>query len=151
MALTLLLTAALCVAAPTEDLQCLQAKPGEPAPSTLFYARLQQQAYAALDRRRAAYEELKTEEQIKAYQQRMQKLFTEQLGGFPERAPLNGRVVGKLPGDGCTIEKVIFDSQPQHHVTANLYLPSGSPPYPCVLVSSGHSRPGKAADYNQRF
>jgi cephalosporin-C deacetylase-like acetyl esterase len=147
----LLVIVVFCGAAAGEDLQCLKPKSGEPAASTLFYASLQQQAYTALDRRRGAYEELKTEEQIQAYQQRLKSLFTEQLGGFPDRTPLNARVVGKLAGDGCLIEKVIFESQARHHVTATLYLPNGSPPYPAVLVSSGHSRPGKAADYNQRF
>jgi dienelactone hydrolase len=151
MQLTWLIFAALYGAETAEDLQCLKPQPGEPAAATLFYVALQQQAYAALDRRRTAYEALKTEEQIKAYQQRLRQVFTDQVGGFPERTSLNARVVGKLPGDGCQIEKVIFESQPQHHVTATLYLPNSSPPYPVVLVSSGHSRPGKAADYNQRF
>jgi len=144
-------SAVLLSALPAEDLTCLKPQPGEPAASTLFYSSLQKQAYAALDRRKSAYEELKTEEQIKAYQQRLHKLFVDQLGGFPERTPLNARVVGKLAGDSCQIEKIIFESQPQHHVTANLYLPNGAGPFPAVLVSSGHSRPGKAADYNQRF
>jgi hypothetical protein len=151
MTLSFLMIAVLYTADTAEDLTCLKAQPGEPAASTLFYSSLQKQAYEALDRRRAAYEELKSEEQIAAYQQRMRKVFTDQLGGFPERTPLNGRVVGKLPGDGCQIEKVIFESQPGHHVTASLYLPLVPGPYPAVLVSSGHSRPGKAAEYNQRF
>jgi cephalosporin-C deacetylase-like acetyl esterase len=151
MQLALFVTVALYSADAAEDLQCLKTQPGEPAAATLFYSSLQQQAYAALDRRKTAYEELKTEEQIKAYQERLRKQMIASLGGFPERSQLNGRVVGKLPGDGYQIEKVIFESQPRHHVTATLYLPATAPPYPAVLVSSGHSRPGKAADYNQRF
>jgi cephalosporin-C deacetylase-like acetyl esterase len=151
MQLALFLAVSLCAAPAEEDLNCLTTKAGEPAPAAIVYSSLQQQAYAALDRRQAAYEALKTEEQIKAYQERLRKAFTEHLGGFPERTPLNSRVVGKLPSDGYQIEKIIFESQPRHHVTATLYLPSGQPPYPAVLVSSGHSRPGKAADYNQRF
>src|SRR4029453_19278945 len=151
MQLALLVAIAFCGADAAEDMQCLKPQSGEPAASTLFYSALQQQAYAALDRRHTAYEGLKTEEQIKAYQERLRKLMTDKLGGFPGRTPLNGRVVGKLPGDGFQIEKIIFESQPRHHVTATLYLPASAPPYPAVLVSSGHSRPGKAADYNQRF
>src|SRR2546428_1878854 len=34
------------------------------------------------------------------------------LGGFPERTPLNPRVVGTLERDGYRIEKIIFESQP---------------------------------------
>jgi cephalosporin-C deacetylase-like acetyl esterase len=146
-----LLAGALLGLEPAEDLKCLKPQAGEPAAATLFYSALQQQAYAALEGRRAAYEGLKTEEQIKGYQGRLRKRMIDALGGFPERTPLNGQVVGKLQGDGFQIEKVIFESQPRHHVTATLYLPNSAPPHPAVLVSSGHSRPGKAADYNQRF
>src|SRR3954471_11415849 len=121
MQITWLLAVALCGAPAAENLQCLEQKPGEPAGATLFYADLQRQAYAALDRRLAAYDELKSEAQIKGYQQRLRQLMIQQLGGFPGRTPLNARVVGKLAGDGCQIEKIIFESQPQHHVTATLY------------------------------
>src|SRR5436190_13858432 len=105
MQLSWLVLVALCGAPSEEDLNCLKPQQGEPAAATIFYASLQQQAYAALDRRQNAYEQLKTEEQIKGYQERLRKSFVEQLGGFPERTPLNPRVVGKLPGDGFEIEK----------------------------------------------
>lgn len=151
MRLTFLLLTVVCGADAAEDLTCLKPEEGKPAPQTLFYASLQQEAYAALDRRLSSYEQLKTPEQILAYQQQFRNLFIQRLGGFPERAPLNAQVTGKLPGDGYRIEKVLFESQPRHHVTATLYLPDGNGPFPGVLVSSGHCRPGKAADYNQRF
>jgi cephalosporin-C deacetylase-like acetyl esterase len=150
MSLTLLLLTSL-LAQPAEDLQCLKTEAGQPKPSALFYAALQQQAYAALDRRQAAYEQIKTPDQAAAYQQQMREIMIRQLGGFPERTPLEARVVGQIAADGYRIEKVIFASQPGHHVTANLYLPEGQPPFPAVCVSSGHSRTGKTADYNQRF
>ncbi len=67
------------------------------------------------------------------------------------RTPLNARTVRTIDADGYRIECVIFESQPNHHVTANLYLPDSSVPVPGVVVSSGHSRTGKTADYNQRF
>jgi cephalosporin-C deacetylase-like acetyl esterase len=68
----------------------------------------------------------------------------EDLGGFPERTPLNARVVGTLERAGYRIEKVIFESQPHFYVTANLYLPTtGHPPYPAILFPLGHERGGK--------
>lgn len=134
-----------------EDLTCLKTEPGAAAPATLFYAHLQQQAYAALERRQAEFEEVKTPEQIAARQVRLRELLVKQLGGFPAKSPLNAQTVGKLELDGYTIEKVLFESQPNHHVTANLYLPKSPGPHPVVLVSSGHSRTAKTADYNQRF
>ena len=133
-----------------EDLRCLSEKYDAPT-SALVYSQLQQQAYAALDRRDKAFEKLGTAEQIRAHQTRLREFFIQQLGGFPQRTPLNAHVAGKLSGDGYRIEKVIFESQPNHHVTAVLYLPDSSAPYPGVVVASGHSRTAKAAAYNQRF
>jgi cephalosporin-C deacetylase-like acetyl esterase len=90
-----------------------------------------------------------TPEQIVAYQKRIRAFFLEQLGGFPERTPLNPQVVGRQQRDGYRIEKVIFESQPKHFVTAILYLPEATAPYPGVLVPCGHSSNGKARDLYQ--
>ncbi|MBC8355906.1 MAG: acetylxylan esterase [Planctomycetes bacterium] len=131
-----------------EELNCLNEN--ERASASL-YTHLQQEAYAALDRRRETYEQLKTPEQIHAYQKRLGEFFTLQLGGFPARTPLNAVTVRTIQADGYRIELVIYESQPKHHVTANFYIPDGQGPFPGVVVSSGHSRTGKTADYNQRF
>ena len=131
-----------------EDLNCLTESERE---AGKLYVHLQKEAFAALDRRSEEYEKLKTSEDIRAYQKQMRKFFENQLGGFPERTPLNARTVKMIQAKGYMIENVIFESQPQHYVTANFYLPEGKGPFPCVLVSSGHSRTGKAAGYNQRF
>ncbi len=69
---------------------------------------------------------------------------------------MNARTVKTVQADGYRIENVIFESQPNHHITANLYLPDGaaaqsSARVPGIAVSSGHSRTAKTADYNQRF
>ena len=139
---------AACTASQAEDLNCLT---DESRAEAVAYTRLQEEAYAALDRRRERYEQLTTPEEIAAYQAELKEFFTAQLGGFPERTPLNAQTVGVIDDEGYRIEKVIYESQPQHHVTANLYLPDGDGPFPGVVVSSGHSRTAKTADYNQRF
>jgi cephalosporin-C deacetylase-like acetyl esterase len=140
----------LSVTSADDDLRCLEDDSKQPA-SALFYEDLQRQAYEALDRRDEAYAALETPEKIEAYQQRLREFFIGQLGGFPKRTPLNARVVGKLPGDGYRVEKVIYESRPNHHVTATLFLPEGDGPFPGVVVASGHSRTAKTAEYNQRF
>ena len=117
----------------------------------VLYVQLQQQAYAAVDRREEAYDQLKSVEQIRLYQQQLRTFLIEQLGGFPQRTSLNARTVRVIEADGYRIENVIFASQPNHHITANLYLPVADQPVPGVVVSSGHGRTGKTADYNQRF
>ncbi|WP_339731179.1 prolyl oligopeptidase family serine peptidase [uncultured Gimesia sp.] len=133
-----------------EDLNVLPHLTGDAAESGLVYHALQQQAHAAFAKRKAVYEELKTPEDCVAYQKRMREFFRSQIGGFPERTPLNPRVIGKLKGDGFHVENVIYESWPGHHVTANLYLPNTKPPYPGVLVPCGHSHDGKAAAAYQR-
>jgi len=69
---------------------------------------------------------------------------------MPERAPLNPEVMGKLVAKGCTIEKVIFQSHKNFHVTANLYLPNGTGKKPGILLQCGHLEPAKAADAYQK-
>ena len=67
------------------------------------------------------------------------------IGSLPERTPLNAKVVGVLDRDDYKIEKVVFESQPNFYVTANLYLPKrGRPPYPGVLFPLGHEQGSKA-------
>jgi cephalosporin-C deacetylase-like acetyl esterase len=127
------------------DLDLMAREPGEQ-----LYEYLKRLAEVAFARRQAAYEALQTTEQIAAYQERLRQSFIESLGGFPERTPLNARAVGELPGDGYRIEKIIFESQPDHHVTAALYLPPGLEPHAAVLVPCGHSEDGKANDPYQR-
>jgi dienelactone hydrolase len=141
----------LSIVAAGGDLDCLRRESEGPDPREFVYRHLQGLAYAALDRREAAYEQLNTPDQIEAYQERLRGFFVRQLGGFPVRTPLNSRVVGTLAGDGYRVEKILFESQPNHHVTAVLYLPEGDGPYPGAVVASGHSRTAKTADYNQRY
>jgi dienelactone hydrolase len=138
--------------AAAQDLTVLGEGQGGVEPSKMLYEHLKQEAHAALEHRQQEYEQVKSVDDALAYQQRRREFFVRQLGGFPERTPLNAKTVGTLEGDGYQIEKVLFESRPNHHVTANFYLPTlGEPPFPAVAVSSGHSATGKAADYNQRF
>ncbi len=118
---------------------------GTNAPRAMLDAYLRGAAFAALDQRKLNYEKVKTPEQIAAWQQRRREFFIEQLGGFPERTPLNAKVTGTLDGGDYRVEKVIFESRPNHHVTGLLYLPKTPPPYPGVLVPCGHSANGKGA------
>lgn len=131
-----------------EPVKCLTA---EERQTHSLYNRLLQDAVKALDRRDAAVEQLQTVEQVKAEQSRLREAFLNSLGRLPERSPLNAQTVRTIPADGYRIECVVFDSVPHHRITGNLYLPDAAGPVPAVVVSSGHSRTAKTADYNQRF
>lgn len=78
--------------------------------------------------------------------------FVERLGGFPDRTPLNARRTGVLEREGYTVEKILFESQPAHYVTALFFLPDSrrfKRPVPGVLIPCGHYRASKAHDEYQ--
>ncbi len=111
---------------------------------------LHDQARTQFDARREAIELLKTPDDVRKRQDMLRQRFLDALGGFPEKTPLNPKVVGINKNDGYRVEKVIYESRPNHHVTANLYLPEGKGPFPGVLIPLGHSDNGKAAETYQR-
>lgn len=141
---------AVSASAGTEDLKVLPADVDGVAPQGMMHAYLMRGVHEALDRREAECEKLKTPQQLTARQQWVREFFVGALGGLPARTPLNARVVGRESRDGYRVEKVIFESQPRHYVTAILYLPDAGPPYPGVLVPCGHSANGKAMGAYQR-
>jgi dienelactone hydrolase len=116
----------------------------------MLHRYLLDQARRSFDARRRAIAAIKAPEDIARRQQELRAFFLRSLGDLPERTPLNPRVVGALRRDGYRVEKVIFESRPAHHVTANLYLPEGRPPFPGVLLPCGHSDNGKAFEGYQR-
>lgn len=68
---------------------------------------------------------------------------------MPERTPLNAVVHGKVKRDGFTVEKVYFQSVPNHFVTGLLFRPDkpGSN-RPAVLSPHGHG--GRMQDYGEK-
>jgi dienelactone hydrolase len=148
--LALILAAGAATAFAADDLTVLKAGSKDTTPRKLLHAHLLAECQKHFDARKAEVEKLKTPAEIAARQQALRAKFVEALGGFPEKTPLNAKVVDTLKRDGYRIEKVIYESRPNHHVTANLYVPEGEGPFPGVLMPLGHSQNGKAADYMQR-
>lgn len=102
------------------------------------------------DARTAAIKEITTPQQFEDRRQEIYEKLHRINGPFPEKTPLNARVVGKVERADFVIEKVIYESRPSHYVTANLYLPKRSDgPVPGVLVPCGHSANGKAEEAYQ--
>ncbi len=125
-------------------------EPTDVPPSKWLYRYLEAEAKELFDVRRQAIAALETPEDVQRRQAELKGRFIEALGGLPEKTPLNARVVGQERRDGYSIEKVIYESRPNHHVTGVLYLPDGKAPFPGVLVPCGHSANGKAAEPYQR-
>ena len=98
-----------------------------------------------LVQRQQQVEKLVTIEDVRRRRVYVRERMLEDIGGFPDRTPLNARVVGVLQRPAYKIEKVIFESQPHFYVTANLYVPTtGHPPYPAILFPLGHEPGGKS-------
>ncbi len=147
-----LIGAALALTGVSDDhyKEAIQKSLGGTAPEEMVNRYLEDMAFANIAARGERYESLKTPEDIAAYQNEKYHYFVSALGGFPERTPLNARVVGEGAGEGFRYEKIIFESRPNFFVTAVLFLPVTEGPYPAVLVPCGHSANGKAAEAYQR-
>lgn len=108
-------------------------------------------AQQALAKRNGELRKLTSPAAIRARQQWVRSTFWSLVGGEPERTPLNPRTTGQFSRDGYRVEKVVYESQPGLHLSANLYVPTtGRPPYPGVLFQMGHSLDGKASGLYQR-
>jgi len=135
-----------------EDLRVLPESIDGAAPEKMMSRYLRQLAQQEFESWKQRYEQLKTPEQITEYQKDLRGKFIEAIGGLPDRTPLNPQVTGVVQRDGYRVEKILFESQPKHYVSAVLFLPDAqkhSPPYPGVLVPCGHSANGKAHDTYQ--
>lgn len=108
-------------------------------------------AEKAYQSRNAEIARLTTPEAILRRQRWARETFWSLIGGMPERTPLNARTVGSFERPGYRVEKIVYQSRPELHVPANLYIPStGKPPFPGVLFQMGHTLNGKAGDTYQR-
>ncbi len=94
-----------------------------PGSNRIVYDNMLKAVYEADLAADEAWTACKTPAELAARQRVVRTALVEALGGFPERCPLNVTVTGRVARDGYTVEKLYFESQPGHHVTANLFLP----------------------------
>ena len=72
------------------------------------------------------------------------------LDPLPPRTPLNPSVTGRIEREGYSIEKVSFESRPNHVVPALLYLPQNvEKPVPAIVSAIGHWSYGKSSNAPQ--
>jgi dienelactone hydrolase len=113
-----------------------------------FLDELAAHAYEVRNRKIAS---LTTPAAVRQYQQWTRETFWKLVGGAPERTPLNVRSVGGFEREHYRVEKLLYESQPNLYVPANLYIPkSFKPPFPGILFQMGHTPNGKAGATYQR-
>lgn len=83
--------------------------------------------------------------------ERVRESFLEEIGGLPtDRTPLNAETTGVLDRNGYAIERIVYESLPDFHVTGNFYRPDGDGPFPAVLFLCGHALSAKSSPGYQR-
>jgi len=106
----------------------------------------------ARDRRQGVIRAIATPQDVLDRQKTVVAELWKMLGGPLDRTPLNARLTGIVERPGYRIEKLTFESRPRLHVTANLYVPSGTGRRPAILGPLGHSTNGKAwTSYQKLF
>ena len=117
-------------------------------PMTMLHTFLQN-AYNAVP---FPMDQVQTEADWKAWRETTRANLLKVLGleQFPEKTPLNPRVVSTLDRSDYLIDKVVFETRPNFLMTANLYRAKGlTGRVPAVLCVHGHTKDGKTSGSEQ--
>ena len=90
--------------------------------TNMLYKHVSAQAFELLKGRVEKIATLKTESQWLKRQQEVRQTLLKLVGPFPEKTPLNPKVVGVINKKGYRLEKIIFESRPELYVTACLFI-----------------------------
>src|SRR3954452_2637164 len=112
-----------------------------------YISRLANEARVPRDKELAT---LKNRSSIERRQAWARATFQKLIGEFPARTDLNLQVTGSFERPGYKVQQLRYESRPQFFVTANVYVPQGSGPFPGVLFQMGHAADGKAYEPYQR-
>ncbi|MGB9595911.1 MAG: alpha/beta hydrolase family protein, partial [Candidatus Poribacteria bacterium] len=109
----------------------------------ILYKHIAGQAFQFLKDRKKKINSLKTEGQWIKRQQEVKKILMNIVGPFPEKNPLNPKIVNVIKKNGYRLEKIIYESRPEFYVTACLFIPDGlTNKAPVILNPIGHSDDG---------
>ena len=104
------------------------------------------------DRRAKRLAALESEADFLALRERVREQLLRMWGAFPTRTPLQSKQVGTVERGDHIVERIVFESRPSFHVTANLYRPSKPTGLlPAIIFPCGHASGGKVAASYQRF
>ncbi len=107
-----------------------------------LYRHFAHQADELLDRRRKKLEDITTVDEWKDQQHIIRRTLDEVIGPFPQKTPLNAKVIRSVEKDFYRVEHIVFESQPRFYVTSSLFMPKSLKKRgraPAVIYCSGHS------------
>ncbi len=114
------------------------------APNSLYH-HLTGEAFVLLKKRADYVASLNSLAEWQQYQQKMKATLLDIIGPFPEKTPLNAKIVRTIEKGWYRVEHIVFESQPGFYVTSSLFIPSGikkGTRAPAVIYCSGHSEDG---------
>ena len=130
---------------PAEFFRVLK-QPLPSGPRITPYLRYQaEQAWKEDEARQKAWDAVRDEAGLRKLQDDLRQKLLQMIGGLPTvKTDLHAEITGKIPMDGFTIEKLVFESLPGIYVTALVYVPNDhASKHPAVLVPAGHAADGK--------
>ena len=89
-----------------------------------LYHHFAKEAYAHLQHRKKLLSGIETRDEWKQRQQWIKERLHEMLGPFPERTPLNAKIVRTVEKEGYRIEHIVYESQPGFYVASSLFISS---------------------------
>ncbi|RYG14398.1 MAG: hypothetical protein EOO07_16830, partial [Chitinophagaceae bacterium] len=102
------------------------------------------------ERRHKLNTALATKSQTLAYVNGVKQKAREVFANLSKKAALNAQITGVVKQDGYRIERIVYQSFEDHHVTSNLYVPNGNGKFPAVLLFCGHEDTSKATESYQK-
>jgi dienelactone hydrolase len=110
-----------------------------------LYLHLARQASDLLKKRADAVSAISSTEGWMERQSFIRRELNDIIGPFPEKTPLNARIIRVIDKKDYRIEHIVFESQPGFYVTSSLFVPSGikkGTRAPAIIYCSGHSEEG---------
>ncbi len=122
------------------------------APNALYH-HFANEAFLLLNAREKNVETFTTRDDWEARQQSIRKTLHEIVGPFPQKTPLNAKVIRTVEKDFYRVEHIVYESRPGFYVTSSLFIPKSlkrRQQAPVVIYCSGHSPQGYRGDVYQR-
>lgn len=150
--LTLLLTlcASICLAQNARIDPQIQAEARAQSESAAIelHTYLNQLGYQQLAARRQTLAPMLTRSEAQKRQVLVKQQILALVGGLPDTSsPVQVQTFATFEDKGFRIENIIYYSAPDYPVTANVYIPDGSGPFPALVLAPGHGA-GKSSQYS---
>ena len=115
-----------------------------------LYNHISQQAYELLEKRAEEVAGIVTLSEWQKRQEQVKAKLKDIIGPFPEKTPLNAKVLRTVNKDNYKIEHIIFESRPGFYVTSSMFIPKKAKgKLPVVIYCSGHSDNGYRSEVYQ--